>query len=152
MPNIYDFRSGRSLKNVDPQQVGEELERIRAQNGQLLAKDVLESAASPESPLHNAFEWDDSAAARQHRLTQARRLIVSVRILNGPVQTATPAFVSVRTPQGRQFVPTVEAMSDDVLKARVLQEIKQFLEGIQRRYSHFEEVAELIGNIAKKVG
>lgn len=149
---VYDFRHGRSIKNVNPQEVGEELERLRAA-GPLTPAAVLEAATAEDSPLHPAFEWDDTAAALQHRLAQARRLIVSVRVLNSPTAKPTVAFVSVRTPdKGRQYVPTVEAMSDDEIRVRVLVEIRQALESIERRYAHFKEVGELLDRLKSQVG
>lgn len=148
----FAFRSGRSLKGTDPQAIGEVLDRIYREKGVLRPEDVLEEAKDVESPLHAAFEWNDSVAAQQHRLNQARRLIVSVRIIDSPVQTAVPAFVSVRSPEhGRGYVPTAEAMSDDQLRARVLMEVRQFVEGMQRRYAHFQEVADVIGRLKQSV-
>jgi hypothetical protein len=62
------------------------------------------------------------------------------------------AFVSVSTPgMGRNYVPTADAMSDDELKFRVLEEIRTFIEGIERRYAHFSEVAELLGRLKSNV-
>lgn len=153
MANVFDFRPGRTLKNVNPQEVGEELERIRQEKGTLVAADVLDAASDPGSPLHNAFEWDDTAAARQHRLNQARRLIVSIRVLNSPTARPTVAYVSVKTPdKGRSYVPTIEAMSDEELQVRVLAEVRQAIEAIERRYASFTEIADLLQNIRKKVG
>lgn len=153
MANVYDFRSGRSIKGCNPQAVGEELERLRIEKGALKPVDVLEAASSPESPLHHAFEWDDSAAAQQHRLNQARRLIVSIRILNSPTAKPTTAYVSVRTPgQGRSYVPTTEAMSDEDIAARVLDEIRQFIESMERRYAHFEQARAVLAGFKQKAG
>ena len=150
--NVYNFRPGHSLKNIDPQAAGLELERIRSTQGKLTADNVLDAAKDVESPLHEAFEWDDTEAARQHRLAQARRLIVSVRVINSPMQTNVPAFVSVRTPkEGRQYIPTVEAMNDEQLRARVLSEIRQFIEGIERRYAHFQEVSDIVAGLRQQV-
>jgi hypothetical protein len=146
--NVYNFRPGRSIKNVNPQAVGQELERIRSEHDTLTADLVLSVAESQDSPLHDAFEWDDSIAARKHRLDQARRLIVSVRVINSPVQTPVPAYVSVRSPdKGRQYLPTTEALSNDELRARVLDEIKQFSESLQRRYAYFAEAADLLAKL-----
>jgi hypothetical protein len=76
-----------------------------------------------------------------------------VRIINGPYRAPVPAFVSVRTPeQGRGYVPTVEALNDEELRARVLTEIAQFVESMQRRYGHFREAAEVLANLRKSVG
>lgn len=148
--NVYDFRSGRSIKNVNAQAVGEELDRIRKDKGVLTPAEVLDAAADPASPLHAAFEWDDHAAAQQHRLNQARRLIVSIRVINAPTAKPMVAFVSVKTPdKGRNYVPSAEAMSDDEMKARVLNEIRTFIESMERRYAHFAEVGELLERLKK---
>lgn len=153
MANVYDFRSGFSIRGCNPQLVGQELERIRAEKGKLTAQEVVEEAKFPDNPLHNAFDWDDAIAAQKHRLNQARKLIVSVRVINGTVQTPIPAFVSIRSPDiGRNYVPTVEALNDEELRARVLAEVRQFFEGIQRRYAHFSEAAQLIDQLKKSVG
>jgi hypothetical protein len=57
------------------------LEKIATLNGGRITPDaVLKDAKSPASPLHDQFEWDDSAAGKQWRLMQARDLIRSVRV------------------------------------------------------------------------
>lgn len=153
MSNVYAFRSGRSLKNVNPQAVGMELERIRQEKGQLQAADVLEEAHNPESPLHEAFEWDDSLAAAEHRLGQARRLIVSIRVLNGPTQRPVPCYVSVRSPEvGRSYMPVAEVLSDDQLRARLLDDVRVAIETLERKYSAFVGVADLLNNLRRSVG
>ncbi len=153
MSAVFGFRPGRSLKNLDPQEVGQELDRIRVEKGSLTPDHVVEAATAADSPLHNAFEWDDAVAAHQHRLTQARRLIVSIRIINAPSQAKTPAWVSVRTPkEGRQYLPTAEALSDEQLRARVLAEIQQFVESLERRYAYFSEAADIIDRLKKSAG
>ena len=52
------------------------LRSIAAKNdGLLKPEDVVEAARPANSPLHTRFTWDDSAAAHQFRLEQARTLI-----------------------------------------------------------------------------
>lgn len=148
MSEVFDFQKGRSLRGVNPQAVGDELTRLRAEKGSLTPADVLERAADPANPMHAAFEWDDSKAAHEHRLQQARRLIVSIRVLNSPVGKPVQAFVSVKTPEhGRSYVPTVEAMSDEQMRERVLTEIRTFVEGIERKWSHLVDVSNIISRI-----
>ncbi len=55
--------------------IGSELERIREKHGRLAPSIVLAEAQPEDSPLHNEFEWDDSVAAHEYRLQQARKLI-----------------------------------------------------------------------------
>ena len=54
---------------------------LEDRKGKLTASQVLEVARSPDSPLHPCFEWDDSIAAEQWRLEQARELIRRVKIV-----------------------------------------------------------------------
>lgn len=69
----------------------------RDDDGQVKAEVVVELASNPKHPLHGYFEWDDSKAAHDHRLWQARVLIARVRIVNPDASNPTPipAFVSL---------------------------------------------------------
>lgn len=90
---IYQFRT--KMPNLDPNQVGCELERIRQVNdGHLKTEDVVSEAADAASPLHEAFTWDDAEAAQQHRMQQARYLIRNVQVAYDQRDPA-PAFYNV---------------------------------------------------------
>ena len=81
MTRAWQFANGRSWP-VDAQEAGDELERIREENGgQLRPEGVLLAASDPESVLHPCFLWDESKAAQQYRLGQASNLIRSIRVL-----------------------------------------------------------------------
>jgi hypothetical protein len=56
------------------------LSALNDAHGRLTTDIVLEAATNAESPLHQMFEWDDNAAALEHRKWQARKLIKSVKI------------------------------------------------------------------------
>lgn len=72
------------------------LEQIRAKAGGVLRPDdVVKDARSKSSPLHDEFEWSDSAAAEKFRLSQARELIrsVTVEITTTTTRFAAPFYV-----------------------------------------------------------
>lgn len=48
--------------------------------GRLTPQAVVDAAKDPDSALHDRFEWDDSKAAAEFRLEQARELIRMVRV------------------------------------------------------------------------
>lgn len=60
--------------------VVEAIRSLEDTHGRLTPDAVLEAARDPESPLHECFTWNDSVAAHEHRLDQARRLITSVTL------------------------------------------------------------------------
>lgn len=153
MPNHYSYRSGRSITNVQAQEIGEVLERLRAQHGKLTPEIVLDEAANPESPLHAAFEWDDVKAAHERRIDMARRVITSIKVINPPTGKPIVAFVSVKAAEvGRTYMPTIEALSDETIRYRVLDELHSFLEALRRRYAGFDEACRIIDGIKKHVG
>jgi hypothetical protein len=80
---VYQFRTGSGLKGGKDKAeiVGKTLEQIANRHrGELRPADVVSEAKRRQSPLHDYFEWDDSKAAREYRLEQARLLIRSVEV------------------------------------------------------------------------
>jgi hypothetical protein len=101
MTRRYEFREGTRLpKAVDPNKVGPVLDQLE-QKQALTAENVVKEASDPKSPMHLAFTWDDTAAARAHRLDQARYLIGSIRV----VVKMTPHQPKNETIKGFVHVP-----------------------------------------------
>jgi hypothetical protein len=112
-------------------EIATELARIAAESGgQLIPARVVEAARNPDSPLHDRFEWDDSAAAQAHRLHQARTLIRSVKMIvetNQRIITA-PAFVRDPAHAARTagYVHTLSLRSDvDLAREAVIAEFQR---------------------------
>jgi len=153
MAGVFKFRSGRAIVNINPQTCGEELERLRVEKGLLTPEVVVDAATDATSPLHAAFEWDDTAAAHQYRISQARRLITSIRIVNSPASPSVVAYVSVKTSENpRSYIPTVEALSNEDIRARLMDELDQFIRTLKSRYSGFEEAMRVIDIMKKSIG
>lgn len=77
----YRARPGSRLSDKDAEIVGPELRRIAEQHGDAFQPaDVVEDARPKDSALHPYFEWDDRAAASQHRIQQARNLVGAVEL------------------------------------------------------------------------
>lgn len=51
------------------------------QADKLEPEQIVAEATDPSSPLHGHFEWDDSVAAHQHRLAQARQLVAKYKVV-----------------------------------------------------------------------
>ena len=96
-----------------------ELERIASNNdGRLTASGVLAVAKRTSHPLHDHFEWDDSAAAHAHRLWQARQLIKSVYTRPADDSPPAPVFVHIRQVEqgaGREgyYAPVADLNRDE---------------------------------------
>jgi|HubBroStandDraft_6_1064221.scaffolds.fasta_scaffold622184_2 hypothetical protein len=147
----YIWKSGFPDRGVEPQDVGERLEELRERaDGTLLPEDVIADARHRRSPLHKFFEWDDTEAAHQHRLEQARSLIRAVVVIL-PQKPTTPvrAFVSIRQEgdKERSYTSTVAAMSDPRLRAQVLASAKAEIVAWHQRYKQLEEFSQLFQEI-----
>lgn len=121
---VYKWKPGTFLV-ADAAKVGTELERL----GQVVsAESVVEAARDDETELHKCFEWDDSEAARQHRLSQARYVLRRISVVHEVTRPdAEPVCVRVRayecvqiTANERRYVPTTTALSSPDLRVQVL--------------------------------
>lgn len=75
----YAFRAGARLKQgLDANKIGEEIAALRDERSVIPAPAVVEAARPEASAMHDHFEWDDTAAADQWRLDQARYLLRSI--------------------------------------------------------------------------
>ncbi len=79
MKTTYEFREGTRLpKSVNPQRAGEIVIGLASKGEGTAAEAVVEKARPKKSPIHDAFTWDDTLAAQERRLGQARYLIGSI--------------------------------------------------------------------------
>ena len=84
----FKARVGSPFKQKDAQEIGEELEKIKTKEN-LTPISVVERAKNKKSILHKLFEWDDSEAAEQYRLQQARNIVnhvVEVIVIRGNLE------------------------------------------------------------------
>ena len=136
---------------VPVQIVGERLEQLREEADGLLTPDaVLDDAAAPESPLHAFFEWDDTEAARLHRVEQARGLIRSVVVkyrTDNTEEKSVRAFVNVTRDDEPGYTTSVVAMSDADMRAQVVRKAWNELQAFRRRYSDLVEFARLFATM-----
>lgn len=125
-----------------------EIERLTRMNGGGISPEaVVEAARDPKSVLHEAFEWDDSAAAEEHRKWQARTMIGSIKIVEergsgSEVRHLTIrafAHVSEREGEAANYKPMMEALSDEHQRRQVFGQALSTLTQWKRRYGQLKE-------------
>lgn len=129
--------------------IQQELLRIANENGGTLNPEVVVAhAAATTSPLHSCFQWDDTQAAQQYRLWQARQLIrVQVSVLPG-TQTESRVFVSLTTDRGRNgYRVMADVLTDEDAYRQLLAEAKADAERFANRYKALKEMAAVIREI-----
>ena len=122
-----------------------ELKTIAAKNhGVLRGEDIVAYARNPNTILHSWFEWDNTAAAHQYRLEQARSLVrVSVEILPR-TEVEYRAFVSLvgdQQKEGGGYRITTEVLSDNDMRDSYLQQALDEMERFEAKYTHIKELS-----------
>lgn len=146
----------RKIKLITTQTVDDvtqELEEIRSRHGGILrAEDVVEFARDETTHLHSHFEWDDTEAAEQYRLEQARR-VIRLRVTvakNLGNDRPVPMYVSLTTDRaqpGGGYRPFVDVMSSEELKAELLRQALSEFKRVRSRYNELRELAPIFAAI-----
>jgi hypothetical protein len=162
----YGFAEGsvfqRGADTSNPNSVGTHIEFLRRQHdGELKPEFVVNDARNPNSPLHSFFEWDDTEAAEQYRLNQARRLIRTVVAIYTEIPNREPvrAFMHIRpsapanteTKGEREpsyYTSTVEALTKPDLRFGVLRRAKAELDAWRQRYADLKELSAVMERAA----
>lgn len=154
----YSFRKGAVISSeVDAQAAGEHLEELRdklnAEGKRMTPELVVEDARNESSPIHKAFDWDDTVAAHKHRLAQARQLENSLRveIIRGEREVKhVIAFVNVQSPKinesgevvsERHYEPIKIVLNDPILMQQMLENARKDLMSWYNRYEVISELA-----------
>ena len=133
------------------------------QRGELTPAAMVDEARDPASPTHECYEWDDSLAAEQFRLDQARHhmrsILVMVKDASGEQQIVRYAYVIEGSDE--PYVTVRDLAKDKVSAQRVADQLYRDawdLLAAYRRYSQifgtelrpFRSVAAAIRNLPKK--
>ena len=148
---IYQWKAAAHVRGgVKAQAAGTHMEKLRKKKGALTAEIIVEDARSERSPLHPAFEWDDSVAAHEFRLDQARYVLRSVVTVDESQPEGKPmrAFVVVNELGEDAYQPLYVVMADATLRQQVLSRAKRELQQWEERYRDLEELADVLAAAA----
>lgn len=126
-------------QDEDEDELRQELEALKGKDEKIHAEEVVEWACKhKQSALHREFEWDDSEAARQYRLSQARRLIALHIIDAGGERKAISLSIDRATGGGYRMV-------NDVLRRKNLRQIMltDALAELRRVRQKYQKLSEL---------
>jgi hypothetical protein len=129
--------------------IAAELQRLAGEHGGVLQPSVVvESARDPQSPLHSNFEWDDTQAAHQWRLEQARNLIRVVVRFEQVGDKAVPVRVFVSLSPDRKgddggYRLAVDVFSDAELRRQLLVDARAEMQRFRNKYQSLAELAQV---------
>lgn len=139
---------------VDANVAGTEIERIRRQRqGFYQPHDLVDASRPDEAPLHPGFEWDDTIAAENYRVEQAKYIVRNIVLVEGghrsPDLDGKRAYVSVRvdTDEGERsphYTAIQVALEDPDLRDQMVLAAIRDLHAFEAKYSILSEFAGLI--------
>lgn len=142
---VYEFKAGAHIK-ANAQVAGEMCEKLAAE-GRLTAADLVEENRPETAPLHNAFEWNNEAAAENWRLHQARHIIGSLIVKREEKEPVRAYFKIERTDTKYTHINAIlksEADTELLLK-NALAELIAF----RRKYNALKELVGVFNAIGE---
>lgn len=146
----YQFKKGSRFNKAQRalvNDVGKELEDIKRGKGDIPAAEIVRRARRKSNPMHAFFTWNNSDAAHEHRLSQARHLSRSIEItIHYKVGKKTkPVIVRAfytenPTSQGGPYSPMIEILKDSSRRARMVSIALQEAEQWRDRWAHLEDL------------
>jgi hypothetical protein len=133
----------------------DELKRIAKANGGILrAEDIIDAARDEDSVLHDKFEWDDTEAAHQYRLEQARKLArVTVHLVNdGQSDMPIKVFVSLspdRKEEGGGYRLLSNVMTSEQMRQQLLMDARRDMIFFEKKYKTLKELADVFISMYK---
>lgn len=124
----------------------DELEAIRLANGGLLTEEaILTAARAKKHPLHDRFTWNNTEAAKQWRLEEARSLIRSVYVTierpkHGPITVRAYASLPTDRESGVGYRAIGDIMASRDQRKELLASALSELEAFKRRYGNLTEL------------
>jgi len=135
----HSWRPGFPNKKIPVKVVANELKAIERENGILEPEAVVKAAKIKSSPLHEFFIWDDTIAAQEYRLEQARGLIraviVEVKVENKSYKVRAYYNVTDET-EPRAYRAVSEITANQAHLDRVVERAWTELEAWQARYDN----------------
>jgi hypothetical protein len=151
------FKAGGKFSEEAAQRYGEALYSLYDKSGKFpTPEEIVEEARSPKSPLHDAFEWQDSVAAHKFRLWQARHMVnhITIAVIKDGKQIQQKAFHSVIDSDDEKGYAPMEIVKErPYLREQVISKAMNEAQDWARRYKEYKELSSVrmaIAKLAKK--
>lgn len=150
MQEIIGLKKRSRVRKSDLPEIETELRRLEATRDGLTAEAVVKRAADKKNVMHRYFEWDDTEAAREYRLSQARGLIREVTVTyidDGEEKEPIRAFVNVEHAGRRSYMYATKALSVLEIRQQVIDRALQDAEQWRLRWAHVKELEPIFEKI-----
>lgn len=154
-PRTFKAARGASFGDKDAAKYGKFLERKAGLGKRPVPSEKIVELGEPEnSPIHEQFTWDDSVAAHQHRLEEARHLVNHLVYVTGyddeGKEETARAFHNVIVRNGeteRGYVSDAVVWRNPKLAEQVIEAANRELAAWRDRYRSYSELASAVEKV-----
>lgn len=148
----YQWKMKGLAKGVDPSRAAEELHRLQDIYGQLSPEIIVNEAKNPNSILHPVFEWNNTKAAFNYRLQQARILLnnIQIKLITDGETREISVFEVTTFKDGYKSIDTFSPDNIEYVKDSIKQQL-EYLRNKLKLYKEFNEILELINQAIEKI-
>ena len=136
----------------------------------LTPENLVNEARAEDSPIHSAFEWNDSIAAEKYRYEQARLMIANIVWVKSDIQNERhlrlveetdddkePNFADERAfvstgEQNHRYVPIAVALTNEKWRENLLNAAKRDMNAFIMKYQRLTELANIINDMNDFLG
>lgn len=124
----YAWKIPSFAKNIDIDLAIQEMERIETLYGSLTPQNILDASRPKNALFHTLFQWDDTQAAEQYRLQQARTILnnIEVTVISDGQPKQLAVYEVIKQPSSTQVYKSINTMSVndiDFIRMRTIKEL-----------------------------
>lgn len=135
-------------RHVGAEAVMAAIVQLEDDEGGVTPSSLVDAARPPTAAIHDAFTWDDTKAAEQFRVVEARQMIsglMIVQVVGEEEKEIGPAYVSVRIRKDEdemehRYMQLAVVQRNQDLSDQVVAEAKAGLRAWRRRYESLSEI------------
>ena len=147
-PGAFGYSSFRAIKQAEVPIVMGVLEEMRKAGGRVTptetARQLVARSRAKGSPTHHLFEWDDTKAAEEYRIGQARAIIASISFtFESKPESPVRAFPVVTYDGKRSYESMPKVLSNKEATENLIAQARQEVLNWEKRWEHLRNVAEL---------
>lgn len=146
----WTWREGAQCSSLDPQVIGQEINKLTNGNGKITVDQYVKEAENPTSPLHETLTWDNEHAANLWRKKEAREVIKSLMYQEVPTAQREPYMFNTERNKGTYTKTTVIKTNPD-LREHVLKDAIRELKQFRDKYVGITELMKVINEIEELI-
>lgn len=131
---------------ANPEKCYREIESM----GECKPEQIVEFARNEKTELHKCFEWNDTKAAENWRIQQARIVCNSLTVVIETETIEPKEFKLIEHDQEQKvYRPVILTVRNEDQYKRLLNQAKDELAAFKKRYASLKELATVIGEIER---